>query len=156
MTELCSPKSLAIFFRVYTYALILTKKIGWATFWAIFSANSSGHPDPGVSSESFSSHFELLIGSPSNFCACGRTFRTLTSENRLSELVRPVPGNVFVIFSAFFGIFGIFRHFLHFWRFGHFRRFWRFLHFFAFFGFFGFFGILFVLGVQNATYINPF
>jgi hypothetical protein len=26
------------------YALILTKKIGWATFWPIFYANSSGPP----------------------------------------------------------------------------------------------------------------
>jgi hypothetical protein len=33
------------FFRSISYALILTKTIGWATLWAAFFTNSPGHPD---------------------------------------------------------------------------------------------------------------
>jgi hypothetical protein len=31
------PKVLATFFHVKSYVLILTKKMGWVAFWAIFS-----------------------------------------------------------------------------------------------------------------------
>jgi hypothetical protein len=65
----------AKFFSTFFYAkscpLILTKKVGLATFWAIFFTDSSGHPGPSVSlsgylwtSLSFSATLSPLPHSP--------------------------------------------------------------------------------------------
>jgi hypothetical protein len=41
------------FFHGESYVLILTK-MGWATFWAIFSTSSSGHPELDIHRSEFS------------------------------------------------------------------------------------------------------
>jgi hypothetical protein len=46
ITKVCrSPHFCAAFFHGRVYALFFLTKTGWATFWAIFFTDSSGHPD---------------------------------------------------------------------------------------------------------------